>query len=170
MTQPSDGPPGRRWSGKWSWVALAGVVAVVLAIALSGGGGRRSPDARVQHIASEVRCPQCSGQSAADSDAETAVAIRDTIRQQVGAGRSDAQIKQYLVDRYGQDILERPPSTGVASLVWVLPVVAFVLALAGLAVAFRRWSTRLARGHADDADRALVEGARRDGGDGTSGG
>ena len=156
-----SGASGRSPMRWLPWIALGVLVAVVLVIGATGGsGGPVSVDRRVERIARDVRCPQCSGQSAADSDAETAVAVRATIRQQVQQGRSDGQIKQYLADRYGQDILERPPATGIASLVWALPVIALVFAIAGLAFAFRRWKAQGPRGHATEEDRRLVDESR----------
>lgn len=152
----------RRSPARWlPWIALGVLVAAVLVVGARGGsGGPESLDHRVERIARDVRCPQCSGQSAADSDAETAVAVRATIRQQVQQGRTDGQIKQYLADRYGQDILERPPATGIASLVWVLPVIALVLAVAGLIFAFRRWKAQAVGGHPTPEDRRLVDESR----------
>jgi len=152
----------KRSPARWlPWVVLGALVAGALAVGTSGGSaGRQSIDHRVERVARDVRCPQCSGQSAADSDAETAVAVRATIRQQVEQGRTDGQIKRYLADRYGQDILERPPATGVAGLVWALPVVGFVLALTGLAFAFRRWKAQGLGSGPTEEDRRLVEEAR----------
>ncbi len=76
------------------------------------------------------------------------------------AGQSRSLIEQELRDRYGTDILLRPPASGVAGLVWVLPVVAFVLAFVGIAFAFRRW--RVSGAAVTDADRELVARALPD--------
>jgi cytochrome c-type biogenesis protein CcmH len=123
------------------WMALAVVLAVALAVGASRRGSTTTEAARVTRITSEIRCPTCRGLSAAESDAKTAQAIRTEVAREVHEGRSDAQIEAYMADRYGQDILLRPPSSGLAGLVWVLPVVALVIAIAGLTVAFRRWRT-----------------------------
>jgi cytochrome c-type biogenesis protein CcmH len=113
---------------------------------------------RVSHVANQVRCPTCRELSAAESDAKAAVAIRAEIRRRVVAGQSDAQIRAFLASRYGRDILLRPPASGVAGLVWVLPVVAVICGFVFLAAAFRRWKDRVPM-HATDADRAIVEQA-----------
>jgi cytochrome c-type biogenesis protein CcmH len=126
----------RRWL---SWIALAFVLVVALVIGTHQRGYAQTQAARVTHITSEIRCPTCRGLSAGESDAKTAQAIRAEVARQVHEGRSDAQIEAYMADRYGQDILLRPPASGIAGLVWVLPVVALVVAVAGLTVAFRRW-------------------------------
>ena len=63
------------------------------------------------------------------------------------------------INRYGESILLKPPSSGLGLLVWVLPVVAVALAIVGLGFAFVRWR-REPRLQATDADEALVQGAR----------
>jgi len=142
--------------GRWPWL----VMALVIAGALVVGSGRRSgpptESQRVQRIASEIRCPTCRNQSAADSDAAAAKAAREEIRRRVRAGQSDGQVVGYFVGRFGDDILLKPKGSGVAGLVWALPVAAVIAALAGLAVTFRRWRARTGVAVSPE-DRALVE-------------
>ena len=142
--------------GRLPWLLMALVLAVALAIGAQGHSGPRTEAQRVKHIASEIRCPTCRNQSAAESDAAAAKAVRDEITRRVRAGESDGEIVAFMVSRYGSDILLKPEGSGVASLVWALPVVAVVVALAGLAVAFRRWRARPGV-EVSAADRALVE-------------
>jgi cytochrome c-type biogenesis protein CcmH len=121
------------------WVVL-GVVAVVALAIGSRSAGPSSDEERLWSIADGVRCPQCSGQSVADSDAPAAKALRDQIRADIEAGRSDDTIRARLADgAYGEDILLNPPRSGFAALVWVVPVAVVVVAFGGLALAFRRW-------------------------------
>ena len=143
-----------------SWVVIA--VLLVGALAIGGRQGSGSPTAaqRAHRLASEVRCPECRELSAADSDAAAARAVRQFISEQVQAGRSDAQIRGALVARYGTDILLKPQGSGVAAVVWVLPVAVFVVTVAGLTSAFRRWRRRSGRGPSP-VDRAIVEEALR---------
>ncbi len=140
-----------------AWGALVVVVIVTLVIAARGAHAQ-TPAQRAASIASEVRCPTCEGQSAEVSDAAAAKAVRTFILTQVEAGQSRGQIEQALKDRYGSDILLRPPASGIAGLVWVLPVVALVIAVAGLAAAFRRWRT-VREPDVNEDDRARVEAA-----------
>lgn len=147
----------RRWA---PWLALAVVLAVALVAGTRSGGGPRTPAQRERHIASELRCPTCRSQSALESDATAARAVRAEIHRRVAAGETDAEIRRYFVSAFGRDILLRPEGTGVAGLVWILPVVALVCALAGLAVAFRRWRPSGGAAVSDD-DRRLVEEALR---------
>jgi cytochrome c-type biogenesis protein CcmH len=140
-------------------VALAAVVVVALVI---GGAGRdkgpRTPAARVQSIADDLRCPVCQGLSVADSHSPTAEAMYDDIRRRVEAGESESAIKAYYVSRYSEWVLLDPDTSGVGVVVWILPVAALVLAVGGLALAFRRWRRQPGRA-ATDEDRALVEAA-----------
>ena len=140
-----------------SWTLLGVVLVAALAV---GARGRAGPptESRVHHIASEIRCPTCRGLSAAESDAAAARAVREEIRRRVRAGQSDDQIRAFLASRYGDDILLRPPSTGLGALVWVLPTAALVIVAAGLATALHRGRVRRA-GAPTPADRALVERA-----------
>ena len=147
----------RRWL---PWLALAAVLAIALAVGAGRHGGRATPAQRAHRLAGELRCPTCRSLSAAESDAKAARAVRAEIARRVRAGESDGEIRAYFVSRYGRDILLEPEGTGVAALVWVLPVAAVLCALAGLAVAFRRW--RVTPGAAvSDEDRARVEKALR---------
>jgi len=142
--------------GRLPWLGLVLVLAVALAIGAQGRSGPMTEAQRVKHIASEIRCPTCRNQSAAESDAAAAKAARDEIQRRLRAGQSEGDILAYFKGRFGSDILLKPEGSGVASLVWVLPVVAVVVALAGLAIAFRRWRARPGVDVSPE-DRALVE-------------
>jgi cytochrome c-type biogenesis protein CcmH len=145
-----------RW---FSWLLMAGVLVVSLFIGVTTDRPPRTPAARANALASEVRCPTCANLSAAESDAKAAKAVRDEIATRIARGESDAQIRGYLASRY-EGILLRPEARGVAALVWILPVAAGIAALAGLVAAFRRWSSTGGASPTDD-DRALVEEALR---------
>ena len=140
-------------------VALAAVIAVALVVGGAGrSGGPRSSSARAEAIAEDLRCPVCQGLSVADSHSPTAEAMYDDIRRRVEAGESDSAIKAYYVSRYSEWVLLDPDTSGVGVVVWILPVAALLLAVGGLALAFRRWRRQPGRA-ATDEDRALVEAA-----------
>lgn len=162
--RPAQRGPRRLLAG---WLALVVVLAGALAVGTLDDGGARSPGDRARDLAESIACPQCDGQSVADSDADAAIAVRSRIEQRIGEGASDAQIRDELADAYGERVLLTPGRSGLSSLVWTLPVVALIAAFAGVVVAFRRWRVSGARGASDD-DRALVEQvrARTTGGDG----
>jgi cytochrome c-type biogenesis protein CcmH/NrfF len=96
----------------------------------------------------------------ADSDAPAAQAIRQQIGRQIDEGRSDGEIRDFVLTRYPRS-QQVPPRSGLAGLVWVLPVAAVVVAACALAVAFRRWRVVGDRGGPSPEDRVLVEQARK---------
>jgi len=147
----------RRWG---AWVVMAVVLAAALVYGTVDEGEARTTEDRAGAIAASLRCPTCRSQSVLESDSTQAQAIRTDIVRRLQAGQGESQIVGYYVSRYGDEIRLRPDSSGIAGLVWVLPVAAFVLAVAGLAVAFRRWRVREGV-EVSDADRVLVEQARR---------
>lgn len=144
-----------------SWTLLALVVVVGLAFAARPDDTARTPEDRVFAIARTTKCPTCRSQSVAESNAPVAKEIRDVIATRVAAGDDDGEIRDLLISRFGRSVELRPSATGVTGLVWVIPVVAFLLAAAGLALAFTRWRGREAHG-ASAADRALVAEALTD--------
>jgi len=147
----------KRWPG---WLLMAVVLAAFLTIGATRASGARSNAERVDAIAKTIKCPVCRSESVFDSKAQASQNIRDEIARQVAAGRSDDQIRAFINARFqDQGLLLVPPKSGVDSLVWVLPVVALVLAAGGLAVAFRKWRLAPDTVPTDD-DRALVESAR----------
>lgn len=148
----------RRWL---PWVALVAVAAGALTVGARGGGPATDAE-RARAIAERVRCPTCRSQSAAESDAPASRAIREEIARRVAAGQPDDEILAYFADRFGKDVILQPEGSGVAALVWALPVGAVVLGLAGLAVAFRRW--RPGGAAPTDEDRRLVGEALGGGG------
>lgn len=141
-----------------AWALLAVVVVVGLAVALQSDDTARTPEDRVFAIARSTKCPTCRSQSVAESNAPVAQEIRDVIATRVEAGDSNEEIEDLLVSRFGEEVQLNPAATGVTGLVWVLPVVAFVVAVVGLGVVLSRSRARAAR-EASEADRALVEEA-----------
>lgn len=112
-------------------VAAALVVATVGLWHSAAGGGQPTPQERVGAISESLRCPTCTAESIADSQAPMAASMRDTVRAQVRAGRSDEEIRAWFVDRYGTSVLLAPPVSGVSAVVWLLPGAAL---LGGLVV------------------------------------
>src|ERR1044072_1905953 len=89
---------------------------------------------RLHKLAQNLRCLVCQNETLADAQADLAEALRDEIREQIKAGKSDKEIIQFLTARYGQFILYKPQVTPTTYLLWFGP---FVLLLAGLAILFR---------------------------------
>jgi cytochrome c-type biogenesis protein CcmH len=149
----SAGPsPLRLWG---PWVALLVVIVAVLSVATFTSRSAPTAQDRVNNISATVKCPVCAGESVAVSNAPASLEIRKEIAEQVQQGQSDDQIRSYYAAKYGEAILLTPSASGLNALVWILPVVALALAIAGLAIAFRRWSTTTVDA-ATDEDRQLV--------------
>jgi cytochrome c-type biogenesis protein CcmH len=163
-TTPDASRRARAWL---PWVAL-GVVLVVVVAWVAWPSGSTSDTDRTRSLAAELRCPDCESLSAADSQTQSARAIRRDLRDRVAEGQSDAQIRQVYVDRYGESILLKPEQDGLGLIVWGLPVLFVVLAGAGLVIAFRRWR-RTEPMTATAADEELVRSVRGSTGDGGDG-
>lgn len=146
----------RRWL---PWGLLAVVLAAALVLGTRGDGRPETDAERVTDLTSSFQCPTCRGQSVRDSNAPVAGAIRTDVARRVDEGQTDDQIRDAIVGRYGQEVLLNPPRSGIAGLVWVLPVAGLVAALAALVLAFRRW--RVTPSEVSDEDRVRVERARR---------
>ena len=99
---------------------------------------------RVKDLAHELRCLVCQNQTIADSNAPLALDLRNQIREQLAAGSSDREVIDYMVARYGDFVLYRPPFKLTTVLLWLGPlalVVAGFLFLARLLRARRRVET-----------------------------
>ena len=86
---------------------------------------------RARNLSQELRCVVCQNQSIDDSDADLAKDLRVIVREQLLAGQSEAQIKSYLVDRYGEFILFRPKFSVHTLMLWIGPFVVLFLLLGG---------------------------------------
>jgi cytochrome c-type biogenesis protein CcmH len=91
-------------------------------------------EARVRQLEERLRCLVCQNQTLADSSADLASDLRKQVRDQVAAGRSDDEILEYMVQRYGDFVLYRPPFKASTALLWIGPFV--LLAGAGLVLVF----------------------------------
>jgi len=121
-----------------SWAALAAVVAAAL---VHGSLPRPAPltlSREAAQIAAGIKCPSCADVSVAQSDAPTAVAIRDYIRQALRRGQGRDQIDAYLASRYGTGILLNPPASGPGAAAYAVPAAAVLAAAAGLTLVFWR--------------------------------
>jgi len=99
-----------------------------------GGPGESAEIARVRMLTEQLRCLVCQNQTIADSNAGLAIDLRQQVVQQVRAGRSDTEIKQYMVERYGDFVLYDPPFSPTNFALWIGP---FVLLAVGLLLVWR---------------------------------
>ena len=77
--------------------------------------------ARLKKLSEELRCLVCQNQTLADSNAELAVDLRRQVETMITAGRSDREIRDYMVERYGDFVLYRPPVQGNTLALWLGP-------------------------------------------------
>ncbi|WP_288107839.1 cytochrome c-type biogenesis protein [Limnobacter sp.] len=83
---------------------------------------------KYRDVSSELRCLVCQNQSIADSHASLAIDLKEEIADQVHAGKTKAEIKSYMVDRYGEFVLYKPAYTANNAVLWAGPFVVLVLA------------------------------------------
>jgi cytochrome c-type biogenesis protein CcmH len=93
---------------------------------------------RAMALAEELRCLVCQNQSLADSHAELAVDLKNQIREKIKSGMSEKEIVDYMVARYGDFVLYRPPLKATTMPLWIGPFVVLVAAVAGLFYYLRR--------------------------------
>lgn len=118
---------------------------------------------RYQLLSAELRCPKCQNQNIAGSNAPIAADLRKQLYQQLQAGRSDAEIIDYMVQRYGEFVLYRPRLDKVTLVLWLAPLILLTLAGCILFSTLRRnRSTAQAVPLSDEEQRRLDELLRRD--------
>lgn len=116
---------------------------------------------RMNALEEELRCLVCQNQTLAESNAELAGDLRNQVHELVASGRSDAQIKEYLVARYGDFVLYRPPVQSNTALLWGGPFAFLAIGAASWFVIQRRQKRAVvqnakaqAAGGPDESDRA----------------
>jgi cytochrome c-type biogenesis protein CcmH len=115
---------------------------VALGVLVLAGGtpdNQRSDESRAQTLGAQLKCLQCAGESVAASQAPLAQQFRNEIDRQLDQGATDPQILDWFVDRYGEEVLLDPPTSGLSAFIWVLPALAVLAAVVGLWFAFGRW-------------------------------
>ena len=109
---------------------------------------------RAVALSEELRCLVCQNQSIADSNAELAVDLRRQIHEQIAQGRSDQQIVDYMVERYGDFVLYRPPLKATTLVLWMGPPLLFVIGLWLLLLYLRQRRSRVEVQPLSSEDRA----------------
>jgi cytochrome c-type biogenesis protein CcmH len=112
---------------------------------------------RAMHLAEELRCLVCQNQSLADSNAELALDLKHQIREQLKAGKTDSQVIEFMVARYGDFVLYRPPFKVTTALLWVGPFLLLVAAIASLFLYLRRRRSAPAESDLSAEQRARAE-------------
>jgi cytochrome c-type biogenesis protein CcmH len=115
-------------------VILAALLCTQLAFAIDTAPAFSDPvqQARYAHIIHQLRCLQCRSESLADSNVTLAADLRRQVREMMAAGKSDEEIFQHMVDRYGDYVLYKPPLVARTLLLWGAPI---LLLVGGAAIA-----------------------------------
>ena len=119
-------------------------------------------EARARAISAELRCLVCQNESIDESGADLAHDIRVLLRQRLVAGDTDAQAVQYIVTRYGDFVLLKPPVEPATYFLWFGPVLLLVLAAGGMALAARRRRSAPEAPPLDDAEKERLEQLMRE--------
>jgi cytochrome c-type biogenesis protein CcmH len=107
---------------------------------------------KVITLSNELRCLVCQNQTIADSNAELAVDLRNQVRKQLSEGKSDREILDYMVQRYGEFVLYRPPLSYKTILLWAGPFALLLIAMFILIQQIRLRHKRLASEEFDQMD------------------
>jgi len=119
---------------------------LLCALALPAQGGEAAPavddpalEKRVTALSEELRCLVCQNQTLADSHAELAIDLKNQVREQLRQGKSEREVTDYMVARYGDFVLYRPPVKATTWLLWFGPLLLLVV---GMMVLIRKLRLR----------------------------
>jgi cytochrome c-type biogenesis protein CcmH len=118
------------------------IAALLMALVVGSEAPLPNPrlEARAEALMREIRCVVCENEPVSQSTADIAVDMRRVIRKQVEQGSTDAEVRTFFSEKYGQFVLFRPPTDGLGLLLWGFP---FLLLLgAGSAIALRLFKSR----------------------------
>jgi cytochrome c-type biogenesis protein CcmH len=114
------------------------LVALLLATVAPATLGDPAQEARAQSLESEIRCVQCENEPIAQSTAEIAADMRTLVRERIAAGDSDAEIREFFRQRYGDFVLFRPPFDARTWALWAAPLLLGGAGLAAILAGRRR--------------------------------
>lgn len=117
-------------------------------------------EARARDIGRQLRCVKCRNQSIFDSNAAIAQDLRVVVRERMVAGDSDAEILEYVHQRYGDYVLLKPRVTAQTYILWLTPVAMLLISGLGFAAYMRGRQTATVPGLSDD-DRAAAQALLR---------
>jgi cytochrome c-type biogenesis protein CcmH len=138
----------------------------------SAGAGEAKPmaadpatETRMLTLSKELRCLVCQNETLADSRAALAEDLRVEVRELVKGGKTDQQIKDYLVARYGDFVLYRPPVEPTTWLLWFGPFVLLAAGVAGLMIFLKRRGAGVPETKLTEVERARAEALLREPGE-----
>ena len=93
---------------------------------------------RYQALVKELRCPKCQNQNLADSNSQIAVDLRQEVYEMIELGKADAEIVNFMVERYGEFVLYRPRVSSMTYILWFGPVIFLMVGIIIVIVMVRR--------------------------------
>ncbi|MFN3521907.1 MAG: cytochrome c-type biogenesis protein CcmH [Phenylobacterium sp.] len=146
-----------------SFASFFAAVAAVMCMAAASDPAERLSDpaqeARARAIFRDVRCLVCQNESIDDSSAELAADLRRIVREQVAAGRSDAEVRTFLTERYGEFVLLKPSFSAGNAALWIGP---FVIVGFGLLLLVTQLRRRAPEAELSDEEADRLKGLTRD--------
>lgn len=144
-----------RW--RWGFVAVLWGLMAHLTVAAAP-----DPllDEHVNRLTSELRCLVCQNQTVADSQAELAMQLKAEVRSQLARGATDQQVRDFMVARYGEFVLYRPPVNGSTWLLWTAPLLLLLMGAMTLVLYGRERRAAFKDGHESawpEADDGLID-------------
>ncbi len=148
------------------WLAL--LIVLVCGPAWAGEarplGEDPAVEARLKHLAIELRCLVCQNQTLADSNAPLAEDLRREVREMIVKNMSDKEIIDFLVERYGDFVLYRPPLKATTTVLWVGPFVLLMVGATVLVITLRRRARKVVDAPVTDEEHRRVEQLLAEGG------
>jgi len=141
-------------------IALAALACIAAASDPSERLADPAQEARARALFKEVRCLICQNEAIDDSTADFAKDVRLVIREQIAAGRSDVQVKDFLTDRYGEYVLFRPSLSGANLALWTAPFL--VLLIGGVLLVMRLRNRATPEALSPEEEAALARLTRTD--------
>ena len=129
--------------------ALAAIMALAHGCVTTGDTGVPEAERRASELNKSLMCPVCPGESIDQSQNPLAVQMRAIVDEKLALGWSEREIKDFFVERYGPSVLMEPPSAGFGIAAWVVPPLAFALAIASLFLTLR-WMRRISEQDQDN--------------------
>ena len=123
------------------FMVVLSIATAVCAFAASPVSENPELEKRVMALAEELRCLVCQNQTLADSHAALAIDLKNRIRELLREGKSEREVLDFMVQRYGDFVLYRPPLRATTALLWAGPFILLALGMTGLIVWLRRRKT-----------------------------
>lgn len=147
----------------WVMMAIMAIPGLVAAQDARPLAENPQAEARLKSLAVELRCLVCQNQTLADSSAPLAEDLRREVRDMIAKNMSDQEIIDFLVERYGDFVLYRPPLRATTTLLWIGPFLLLAIGGTALILAVRRRQKTLPETVVSESDHERVEHLLSDG-------